>query len=61
MALLSIQDVAEMCNLSASQIRRLVRQDIIKAHKIGSFYAIDDRSAIAFKRSRMPESESTEV
>lgn len=61
MALLSIQDVADMCGLSPSQIRRLVRKDVIKAHKVGSYYAIDDRTAQAFKRSRMTDDELKEM
>ena len=59
--LLSIQDVADMCDLSASQIRRLVRADVISAHKVGSYYAIDHRTAEAFKRSRMTEDELKEA
>ena len=52
MSLLSVKDVAAMCDLSASQIRRLVCKGVINAHKIGSYYAIDERSALAFKRCR---------
>ena len=52
MALLSVQDVADKYGFSASQIRRLIRKGIIKAHIIGSYYAIDERSVKSLKRSR---------
>ena len=52
MSLLSVQDVADKYGFSASQIRRLIRKGVIKAHKVGSYYAIDEVSVKSLKRSR---------
>ena len=50
----SPKELAEELGFSASQIRRLICQGIIKAEKVGSYYAIDTRYLKDIKRRRSP-------
>lgn len=52
--LYSVKQIAEMYGFSDSQIRRLIRQDKIKARLVGNYYAIDERSVKDLKRTRSP-------
>jgi len=52
MALLSPKQVSLKYGFSDSQIRRLIRAGIIKAKKVGFFYAIDERDIKNLKRQR---------
>jgi len=51
------QQVATEHGFSVSQIRRLIRQGVIKAHKVGSYYAIDDKHIINLSKRRKPQTE----
>ena len=53
--LYSVKQIAEKHGFSESQIRRLIRQDKIKARKVGNYYAIDERSVKDLKRTRSPK------
>lgn len=50
MTLLSPNEVALMCGYSASQIRRLIRQGVIKAEKINKGYVIHEKDIKNLKR-----------
>jgi len=50
--LLSPKEVAEILGFSVSQVRRLICQGLIKAEKVGSYYAIDPRKIPNLKRRR---------
>ncbi len=52
MALLSPTEIAKKYGFSASQVRRLIREGIIKAIKIGSYYAVDEKDVKHVKRRR---------
>ena len=52
MALLSPSEIGKQCGLSASQIRRLIRQKVIKAEKVGAFYVVNDKYIKTIKRQR---------
>jgi len=52
MALLSTSEVAKIYGFSTSQVRRLIREGLIKCRKVGTFYAIDERSVKNLTRRR---------
>jgi len=52
MALVSPSELAKRLGFSTSQIRRLIREGLIKAKKIGNFYAIDEKDIKNIKRRR---------
>jgi len=52
MALLSPKQVAQKYGFSASQIRRLISQGLIKATLLGSYYVIDEKDIKKLKRRR---------
>jgi len=58
MALLSPSEIAKLCGLSPSQIRRLIRQGLIKAEKVGICYVISDKELKNIKRQRSNKKES---
>lgn len=59
MALLSPTEIAKKYGFSASQVRRLIREGIIKAIKIGSYYAIDEKDVKHVKRRRHIKEDET--
>jgi excisionase family DNA binding protein len=52
MTLLSPKDVAVKYGFSSSQIRRMIREGIIKANKIGNYYIIDEKDVKNLKRRK---------
>lgn len=52
MALLNTEQVAEKYGFSSSQIRRLIRQGLIKAAKVGTYYVIDEKDVRKLKKRR---------
>jgi len=50
--LLSPKELAEKLGFSVSQVRRLICQGVIKAEKVGSYYAIDPKKVPNLKRRR---------
>jgi len=48
------QQIANEYGFSVSQIRRLIRQGLIKAHKVGSYYVIDDKYIKNLEKRRKP-------
>lgn len=52
MGLLSPAEAAKKYGFSASQIRRLIREGIIKAKKVSNYYVIDENDIKTLKRRR---------
>lgn len=52
MELFSAAEVALIYGFSSSQIRRLIRQGIIKAEKVGSYYIIKEKDVRNLKKRR---------
>lgn len=58
MTLLSPAEIAVRYGFSASQIRRMIRQGLIKAEKVGSFYAVREKDIKNIKRKRTKKCKS---
>ncbi len=54
MAILTPITAGKKCGLSASQIRVMIRNGLIKAEKIGSCYVINEKDIKQLKRRRRP-------
>lgn len=52
--LMSVRDVSKKTGLSESQIRRLIREGLLLAKKIGMQYVVDSFSINRIKRRRSP-------
>lgn len=52
MVLLSAKEIAQKFGFSVSQIRRLIREGLIKAEKVGVCYVINEKSVKNLKRRR---------
>ena len=52
MALLSPKQAGEKYGFSTSQIRKLIRQGLLKAKMVGTYYAIDDKDLMNLRRRR---------
>lgn len=52
MVLLSTQEIAERFGFSVSQIRRLIREGLLKAEKVGFCYVINEKHVKNLKRRR---------
>jgi len=52
MALLNPEEIAKRVGLSSSQIRRLIREGVIKAEKVGWSYVVNEKDIKNLKRRR---------
>ena len=50
MVFFSASDIAKLVGYSASQIRRLICQGVIKAYRVGNFYAVDKNELDSIKK-----------
>jgi len=52
--LISVKDAAKKTGMSESQIRRMIREKLLKARKIGAFYVIREIDVSRIERRRSP-------